>query len=123
MNYGFPDIPEGYWRLDGTVFPNAADSIPQFVKKLITMNNQQPSTAKLIVGEDQWQQIKNQYGSCSKFAWVGNGLRFPEINCFVQGLNSINQLTKMTEAGLPNITGKFNPGGNGVGGSTSGAFF
>ena len=105
MNYGFPDTPEGYWRLDGTILPNAADAIPQFVKKLISMNNQQPTNAKLIVGEDQWQQIKTQYGSCSKFAWNGSGLRFPEINCFVQGLNSINQLTTMMEAGLPNITG------------------
>jgi len=104
MNYSFPDIPEGYWRLDGSIFPNAVDAIPQFTKKLISMNNQQPSTAKLIVGEDEWQQIKAQYGSCSKFAWNGSGLRFPEINCFVQGLNSINQLSKMMEAGLPDHT-------------------
>lgn len=103
MNYAFPDIPEGYWRLDGTVFPNAASAIPQFVKKLNSMNNQQPANAKLIVGIDEWTQIKNTYGSCSKFAWVGSGLKFPEINCFVQGLNSMNQLTQMTQAGLPDI--------------------
>ena len=106
MNYTFPDLPEGYWRLDGSILPNAATAIPQFVKKLNSMNNQQPSTAKLLVGIDEWNSIKATYGSCSKFAWVGSGLKFPEINCFVQGLNSMNQLGQMTQAGLPNITGR-----------------
>lgn len=103
MNYTFPDLPEGYWRLDGSILPNAATAIPQFVKKLNSMNNQQPSTAKLLVGIDEWNSIKATYGSCSKFAWVGSGLKFPEINCFVQGLNSMNQLGQMTQAGLPDI--------------------
>ena len=106
MNYAFPDLPEGYWRLDGSILPNAASAVPQFVKKLNSMNNQQPTNAKLIVGIDEWTQIKNTYGSCSKFAWIGSGLKFPEINCFVQGLNSMNQLGQMMQAGLPNITGK-----------------
>lgn len=122
MNYAFPDIPEGYWRLDGTVFPNAASAIPQFVKKLNSMNNQQPANAKLIVGIDEWTQIKNTYGSCSKFAWVGSGLKFPEINCFVQGLNSMNQLGQMTLSGVPNITGVIG-GQSNQAQWTSGAFY
>lgn len=123
MNYTFPDIPEGYWRLDGSILPNAATAIPQFVKKLNSMNNQQPSTAKLIVSMDEWKNIKITYGSCSKFAWAGSGLKFPEINCFVQGLNSMNQLGQMNLAGLPNITGEFNAYGlNNGWGLITGAF-
>lgn len=104
MNYAFPDLPEGYWRLDGSILPNAANAVPQFVKKLNSMNNQQPTSAKLIIGIDEWIQIKNTYGSCSKFAWIGSGLKFPEINCFIQGLNSMQELSKLTPAGLPNHT-------------------
>ena len=109
MNYLFVDadgkVPEGYWRLDGTVFPNAATAIPQFVQKLTETNNRLPGPEKLLVGSDQWHQIDNTYGSCGKFCWEGSGLRFPKINNFIQGLSDITQLGKLMEAGLPNITG------------------
>lgn len=104
MNYVFPDLPEGYWRLDGSPLPNAASAIPQFVQKLISMNNQQPNNAKLIVGIDEWNNIYNTYGSCGKFAWQGTSLRFPAINHFIQGLSSLQELSKLTPAGLPNHT-------------------
>ena len=103
MNYAFTDLPEGYWRLDGSLLPNAAAAIPQFVKKLNTINNQMTGQ-KLIVGIDEWNQIFATYGACGKFAWQGTSLKFPAINCFIQGLSDLTQLSKLTEAGLPNHT-------------------
>lgn len=103
MNYAFTDLPEGYWRLDGGLLPNAAAAIPQFVKKLNTINNQMTGQ-KLIIGIDEWNQIFATYGACGKFAWQGTSLKFPAINCFIQGLSDLTQLSKLTEAGLPNHT-------------------
>ena len=123
MNYAFTDLPEGYWRLDGGLLPNATAAIPQFVKKLNTINNQMTGQ-KLIVGIDEWNQIFTTYGACGKFAWQGTSLKFPAINCFIQGLSDLTQLSKLTEAGLPNITGTFSAvrrGGNNNH-SPSGAF-
>lgn len=106
MSYCFNDIPEGYWRLDGTMIPNAASAIPEFVQKLILVNNSL-SGEKLIVTETVWNQLNNTYGSCGKFCWVGGSLRFPKINNFIQGLTDLTKLALLTPAGLPNITGSF----------------
>lgn len=121
MNYAFNDVPSGYWRLDGSLFPNAATSIPEFVQKLTAVNNQ--LTNKIIITESQWQSIKNTYGSCGKFAWNGSALRFPLITNFIQGLNDLSTLGAIVEAGLPNISGYvdiYKLGYNGTG-SSSGA--
>ena len=110
-------MPEGYWRLDGTILPNAANAIPQFVQKLTETNNRLPGPEKLLVGSDQWHQIDNTYGSCGKFCWEGSGLRFPKINNFIQGLSDITQLGKLMEPSNANsphyhIVGNFNWGSN-----------
>lgn len=104
MNYIFNDMPEGFLRLNGDVYPNAAAAFPQFVQKLTEVNNQLVGD-KLIVGIDEWNNIYNAYGSCGKFAWIGSSLKFPEINCFIQGVSDLSQLSKLTPAGLPNIIG------------------
>lgn len=103
FNYAFDDTPVGYVRLDGTIMPDAANTIPQFVEYLNKVNNRLVNE-KLIVSSDVWEQIYNQNGSCGKFAWYNSGLRFPAVNCFIKGLSSVSQLSKLTEAGLPNIT-------------------
>lgn len=118
MNYVFSDLPSGYWRLDGSLFPNAAASIPQFVQKLEQINNTLPGE-KLIVTESVWQNTFNTYGACGKFSWVGGALRFPCITNFIQGLNNLTDLAKLTPAGLPNIIGQFNQMRNAV---ASGSF-
>jgi len=122
MNYIFADVPEGFLRLDGAIYPNANAAIPNFIEKLNAINNQLVGE-KLIVGIDEWNQTFTTYGSCGKFAWQGSNLRFPAINCFIQGLSDLTQLSKLTEAGLPNITGTHGSGEkyNDVG--TSGAFY
>ena len=117
MNYAFNDVPEGYWRLDGTIVPNAASAIPQFVEKLNEVNNSLTGE-KLIVTETVWQNTNNTYGSVGKFAWVGSGLRFPKIANFIQGVgNNLADLSKLIPAGLPTIShyhviGNYNYGSN-----------
>ena len=106
MNYIFSDAPDGFLRLNGAVYPNANASFPQFVEKLNAINNKLVGE-KLIVGIDEWNQIYNTNGSCGKFAWQGSGLKFPAINCFIQGMTDLTQLAKLTPAGLPNIVGEF----------------
>lgn len=100
--------PEGFWPLNGSLIPNARAAIPQFVKKL-EETDANIGTEKLIVGLQQWNDIYNANGSCGKFAWSGTDLKFPAINCFIQGLGingTLNDLAKLIPAGLPNITGK-----------------
>lgn len=99
--------PEGFWPLNGSLVPNARTTIPQFVKKLEETDSN-IGTEKLIVGLQQWNDIYNANGSCGKFAWSGTDLKFPAINCFIQGLGTngtLNDLAKLIPAGLPNITG------------------
>lgn len=119
MNYTFSvedeDVPSGFWKLDGSVFPKANGAIPDFVNKLNETNNKMSGTEKLIVTESEWQTIFTTYGSCGKFAWVGTGLRFPAINCFVQGLNnlaSLSELIPATDINHFHLTGNFNWGSN-----------
>ena len=124
MNYAFTDTPKGYMRLDGNLWPNAAASIPQFIKKLNEINNKMTSANKLIISNSEWNSINNTYGSCGKFAWVGSSLRFPKIAGFVRGLIDLNNLGKCVLDGLPNITGTFQDGNEfGSNDQLSGAFY
>ena len=103
MNYIFSNdnnkAPDGYWRLNGSIFPNATTAIPDFVNKLKIVDASL-SGEKLIVTSTVWNNIYNTYGSCGKFCWVGTGLRFPAINCFIKGLSDLNQLAKLNEPNL-----------------------
>lgn len=103
MNYAFNDLPEGYWRLDGKILPNAATAIPDFVQKLNKVNNELSN--KIIIQEAEWQNIKNTHGSCGKFAWAGSGLRFPQITCFIRGLTDLSSLGDFVEDTMRPITG------------------
>ena len=110
LSYAFDgnNPPEGFWPLNGSLVPNARAAIPQFVKKL-EETDANIGAEKLIVGLQQWNDIYNANGSCGKFAWSGTDLKFPAINCFVQGLGTngtLNDLAKLIPAGLPNITGQ-----------------
>lgn len=106
LSYAFNgnNPPEGFWPLNGSLVPNARTAIPQFVKKL-EETDANTGAEKLIVGLQQWNDIYNANGSCGKFAWSGTDLKFPAINCFIQGLGTngtLNDLAKLIPAGLPN---------------------
>lgn len=107
LSYAFDgnNPPEGFWPLNGSLVPNARTAIPQFVKKL-EETDANIGAEKLIVGLQQWNDIYNTNGSCGKFAWSGTDLKFPAINCFIQGLGingTLNDLAKLIPAGLPDI--------------------
>lgn len=104
MNYVFNDLPSGYFRLDGGIYPNANQAIPTFVNKLITANAQLISE-KLIIGSDEWDRIYNANGSCGKFCWRGANLQFPAINCFIKGLTDLTQLSKFESDTMRPMTG------------------
>lgn len=63
--------------------------------------------------EDEWQATVNQYGVCGKYVYTaGVSVRLPRVTGFVEGTLDINALGEITEAGIPNITGYFQDGGN-----------
>lgn len=110
MSYAFNDTPAGWFRLDGTVLPNANQAAPQFVAKLNEANNKQVGE-KLIIGKDEWEQIERTYGSCGKFCWIGANLRFPKITGFIKGLTDITQLGRAELDTMRPITGTMRMGG------------
>jgi hypothetical protein len=60
--------------------------------------------------EDTWQESVAQYGECAKFVYnsTNNTVRLPKIKGLIEYTTSTSELGDLTEAGLPNITGKQN---------------
>ncbi len=60
--------------------------------------------------EESWQQSVNKYGECAKFVYnpTENTVRLPKIKGLIEYTTSTSELGELTEAGLPNITGKQN---------------
>lgn len=123
FNYAFDDVPAGYVRLNGSVIDNANNVIPNFVEYLNKVNSRLDSTNKIIISNQDWETEYATYGSCGKFTWYGTSLRFPAVNCFIKGLNSVSQLGKTTGAGLPNITGRVGAIGEEGTDYTTGCFY
>ena len=59
--------------------------------------------------EATWQKSVNDFGVCGKFVYdsVENSIRLPKVTGFVEGTVDPKALGDLVEAGLPNITGKF----------------
>lgn len=59
--------------------------------------------------EDEWQQSVTNYGVCGKFVYNAdeNSVRLPKVTGFVEGTIDPYALGNLVEAGLPNITGRF----------------
>lgn len=67
----------------------------------------------LFVTESEWQESVESYGVCGKFVYTeGVSLRIPKITGFIEGALDATALGNLVEAGLPNITGESNIGGN-----------
>lgn len=60
---------------------------------------------QLICTEEEWQANVEKYGEWGQFVISDDTVRLPKIVSFVQGLNSLEDLASLMEAGLPNITG------------------
>ena len=106
ISYMFNDVPNGYFRLDGSTLNNANQVAPQFVEKLNQVNNELVGE-KLIVTRTQYENQLRDYGSCGKFAWYGANLRFPAINCFIRGLSDLTQLGRFQDDTMRRISGRW----------------
>ena len=64
-------------------------------------------TPKWGYSEAEWQQTITDSGSCGKFVYdmVANTVRLPRISNILQSTYTVDDVTKMVQAGLPNITG------------------
>lgn len=87
-----------------------------FIQHLISQSLLYP---QLVCTEEVWQEKVIQYGSWGQFVidTQENSVRLPKIAGFVQGLNTLEDLAGLLEAGLPNIEGEWTPY---VGGTNTG---
>lgn len=88
---GSIDLNESYIKINGSLWWKGA------VKRGFT-------------NEEYFQSMVNTYGSCGKFVLdTTNGtLRLPKLTGFLEGTTSLDALTELTQAGLPDIEGQFN---------------
>lgn len=102
----------GLHLLDGSLL-SGSGSYGSFVTYIAGLYTATP-TANYFCTEAQWQDSVSTYGVCGKFVYdsVNNTVRLPKITGFVEGANGVSSIGDLTEAGLPNITGKM--GGNTV---------
>lgn len=63
----------------------------------------------LFCTQAEWDETLNTYGYCPKFVIdnVNQTIRLPLLKGYMKGVNSIVDLGKVNEAGLPNIKGSF----------------
>lgn len=88
--------------LDGSVIE--AEDIPEdFQEYLLWLLEEYPNC---FVNESTWQEQVSTYGECGKFVYGGedSSVRLPKITGIVQGTNTVNDLGKIIEAGLPSIS-------------------
>lgn len=95
----------GLHLLDGTKLlgDGAYSAFVEYVAKL------HDKSLNCFCTEDEWQQSVTNYGVCGKFVYNAdeNSVRLPKVTGFVEGTVDLNALGDLTQAGLPNITGKF----------------
>ena len=78
----------------------------------------------LFVTESAWQTAVTTYGVCGKFVYdsVNNTVRLPKVTGFTEGTVDPTTLGDLTQAGLPNITGKINITDRAIGGAANNGF-
>ena len=99
----------GLHLLDGSLLP-VGGIYDAFIAHIAGLQTDYP---ELFVGESAWQESVSTYGVCGKFVYTeGVSLRIPKITGFVEGTLDATALGNLVEAGLPNIKGVSNIGGN-----------
>lgn len=99
----------GVKLLDGSVL-EVGGIYDEFINHIVGFKEGYPN---LFCTEDDWQSSVSTYGVCGKFVYTeGVSLRIPKITGFVEGTLDATALGNLVEAGLPNITGESNIGGN-----------
>lgn len=110
----------GLHLLDGTLL-SGSGIYKEFVDYIASIYS---SALSYFTSEADWQSSVSRYGSCGKFVYdsVNNTVRLPKISNILQGTTNPNALGNLTEAGLPNITGRFQGAGENAGDAV-GAFY
>ena len=99
----------GVKLLDGSVL-EVGGIYDEFINHIVGFKEGYPN---LFCTEEEWNTSISTYGVCGKFVYTeGVSLRIPKITGFVEGTLDATELGNLIEAGLPNITGESNIGGN-----------
>lgn len=99
----------GLHLLDGALL-SAGGIYDAFIAHVSGLQTDYPG---LFVTETEWQESIKSYGVCGKFVYTeGVSLRIPKITGFIEGTLDATALGDLVEAGLPNIKGVSNIGGN-----------
>lgn len=95
----------GLHLLDGTQLSKTG-VYAQFCTWLTAKYNAD-STSVPTCTETQWQNEVSATGQCGKFVITSTTVRLPKITQFIEGLNSLSDLAKREDAGVPDIEGYF----------------
>lgn len=99
----------GVKLLDGSVL-EVGGIYDEFINHIVGFKEGYPN---LFCTEEEWNTSISTYGVCGKFVYVeGASLRLPKITGFIEGTLDATELGNLIEAGLPNIKGVSNIGGN-----------
>ena len=98
---------------DGTLISQIG-KYAQFSDYLKEIKEEYGTQMDLFCTQAEWDGILNTYGYCPKFVIdnVNQTIRLPLLKGYMKGVNSIVDLGKVNEAGLPNITASYRPNGN-----------
>lgn len=91
---------------DGTLISQIG-KYAQFSDYLKGIKEEYGTQMDLFCTQAEWDGILNTYGYCPKFVIdnVNKTIRLPLLKGYMKGVNSIVDLGKINEAGLPNIKG------------------
>ena len=104
-----PITDAGLHLLDGSLL-QVGGIYDSFITHVASLQTAYPG---LFTTDTAWQTSVSAHGVCGKFVYTeGTSLRLPKITGFVEGTLDSTALGDLVEAGLPNITGESNIGGN-----------
>ena len=111
----FCELPLSYMVLGAERFNNEPFSGTIDLKEFSVIENDIVTLSgekkcNYFTDEQTWQQSVSQYGECAKFVYnsTSNTVRLPKIRGLIEYTTATSELGDLTEAGLPNITGKQN---------------
>ncbi len=114
-----PITDSGLHLLDGALLQGGGiyDDFVKYIKALYNAG----TASNCFATESSWQSSVNTYGECGKFVYnaTNNTVRLPKIKGFLEYTTNTSELGKLTQAGLPNITGSYSDSTSRIGKLTS----
>ena len=104
----FPVNDNGVIRLFGQEIDVSVDTYKDFYQVLKQLKSQ-GTCPNLFCTETEWQEFYTQHSFCPKFVVdeEKNTIRMPLLKGYCKNVSSLEDLGKINEAGLPNITGSY----------------